>query len=114
MRSSGSTVGLLCGVSSPNSPAAPYSREHCPARGAVANVGFCLLIYGVDHNRSARIPSPGRKRSGDADMNQSIFDEPLPEFAVRSRVTAFVDNAFCPPNSGIPLPVINPATELPV
>jgi acyl-CoA reductase-like NAD-dependent aldehyde dehydrogenase len=45
--------------------------------------------------------------------------QPLPaglhrDFAVRSRVTTFVDNAFLPSGSGTPLPVINPATELQV
>ncbi len=33
------------------------------------------------------------------------------EFAVRSRVTAFIDNAFLAPGSGAALPVIDPATE---
>jgi len=47
-------------------------------------------------------------------MNQPVPAELHREFAVRSRVTAFVDNAFLPPASGIALPVVNPATELQV
>jgi acyl-CoA reductase-like NAD-dependent aldehyde dehydrogenase len=36
------------------------------------------------------------------------------EYAVRSRVTAFIDNDFLPASSALTLPVINPATELQV
>jgi 5-carboxymethyl-2-hydroxymuconic-semialdehyde dehydrogenase/aminomuconate-semialdehyde/2-hydroxymuconate-6-semialdehyde dehydrogenase len=47
-------------------------------------------------------------------MNESLPVSTIHEFAARRLVTAFVDNAFLSPGSGVRLPVINPATELPV